>query len=168
MTLCECGCGIPITGLDVKGYRKRFVHGHNSRTRDVKSGGYRALYRPDHPSADSHGRIMEHVLIAENALGHRLPANAEVHHVDDDSLNNLRRNLVICQDKAYHALLHRRAKIVRAGGNPNTEKRCEGCNRMLAFEHFHKNSRNEETGRAPRCRGCMNLYARTRAAEARA
>ncbi len=168
MRLCECGCGVPVSGLNYFGYPRRFVHGHNSRTRDVKVNGYRALYRPDDPSADSHGRIMEHVFIAETALGKKLPKGAEVHHVDGDSLNNRRQNLVICQDAGYHAMLHRRTKIVRAGGRPSIEKICEGCKRMLSLDSFHKNSRNKETGRYPRCKNCMNAYARKRAAEIRA
>jgi hypothetical protein len=74
-------------------------------------------------SASTKGRwAHEHVIVAERAFGKALPKGAEVHHVDEDKFNNHRSNLVICQDRAYHQLLHQRARIVRAGGTPNTQR----------------------------------------------
>lgn len=81
-------------------------------------------------TGQKHGRKFAHVLIAEKALGHELPAGAEVHHVNEDGRDNRNCNLVICQDKAYHKLLHRRARIVRAGGNPNSQRMCSRCRRL--------------------------------------
>lgn len=66
-------------------------------------------------------RKMVHVIKAEHALGKVLPDGAEVHHFDEDKSHNENSNLVICQDRSYHKLLHRRMKILRAGGNPDTE-----------------------------------------------
>jgi HNH endonuclease len=62
-------------------------------------------------------RIQEHVLIAEKALGKSLPPKAEVHHVNGDGLDNRNSNLVICQNHAYHALLHVRECALNACGN---------------------------------------------------
>lgn len=50
--------------------------------------------------------VREHVVVAERALGHRLPLGAEVHHFNENRSDNRNRNLVICQDVAYHRLLH--------------------------------------------------------------
>ncbi len=72
-------------------------------------------------------RRFEHVHIAESALGHALPAEAEVHHVNGNGRDNANSNLVICQDHAYHFLLHVRARVLRAGGNPNTQRICTDC-----------------------------------------
>lgn len=52
----------------------------------------------------------EHTFIAEQALGKRLPPGALVHHVDGDELNNDPANLVICPDRGYHNLLHKRTR----------------------------------------------------------
>jgi len=53
---------------------------------------------------------MQHVLVAEKALGKSLPKGAVVHHVDEDKQNNDPRNLVICPNQAYHNLLHKRIR----------------------------------------------------------
>ena len=74
-----------------------------------------------------------HVTIAEGALGHSLPVGAEVHHVDENKSNNRNSNLVICQDHAYHSLLHVRARVLRAGGDPNTQRICADCKRLVSI-----------------------------------
>lgn len=51
----------------------------------------------------------EHLVLAERALGHALPKGTHVHHFNGVRADN-KRNLVICQDAAYHCLLHRRQR----------------------------------------------------------
>lgn len=68
----------------------------------------------------------EHVVIAEHVLGKPLPFGVEVHHVDGNGKNNTNTNLVICQDRFYHRLLHRRLRALLACGNPNWRK-CSLC-----------------------------------------
>lgn len=101
----------------------------------------------------------EHIAIAEKALGRPLPHGAQVHHVDENKRNNARANLVICQDNAYHALLHVRAKVVRAGGNPNTEALCCRCLQIKPRADF--NNRNRGNGIMNYCRVCQSIYFRT-------
>src|SRR3954468_15898274 len=86
-----------------------------------------------------HGRLQTlHRIVAAMALGKPLPPKAEVHHVDGNTMNNLNSNLVICEDRAYHRLLHIRANTLRAGGDPNTERLCGNCGKTKPFSEFHK------------------------------
>lgn len=57
---------------------------------------------------------MEHVLIAEKALGRPLPPGAEVHHFNGNKTDNRAQNLVICESRAYHFLLHRLQRLAGA------------------------------------------------------
>lgn len=116
--------------------------------------GYRVRHVPDHPAASASGCVYEHVLVAERALGHYLPLRAIVHHVDENRKNNANGNLVICQDIAYHKLLHYRLKVLRAGGNPNTEKFCGDCRAFKPFMAFNVMVANKSTGRQSVCRDC--------------
>jgi hypothetical protein len=68
------------------------------------------VHNPDHPRANTRGYVYEHILVAESVLGHSLPAGAVVHHVDGNKHNNAPGNLVICEDDAYHRLLHTRMR----------------------------------------------------------
>lgn len=164
--LCECGCGglAPISGQSdsnrgyIKGQPRRFIARHYRAKR--RTTGYPALSAMGHPKAKN-GCVYEHVLIAERALGRYLPEGVEVHHVDEDSTNNANTNLVICQDRAYHKLLHVRARVVAAGGNPDTERICSTCRRTLPFEAFNRSSSDKNTGIQQQCRECSRRYNRT-------
>ena len=152
MKLCECGCGSPAP-LAVKaykryGYRKgdpqRFIRGHFRWPQTVDGYAQRSKNGKN---------IRAHVLIAETVLGHPLPRGAEVHHVDENKRNNAHANLVMCQDAAYHDLLHYRATIVRAGGNPNCEALCSVCRVVKPIEAFRADRTNVR-GHRSACRIC--------------
>jgi len=93
----------------------RFAEAHGS----AHIAGYRTFWRAGQ-------NILEHRIITEKALGKPLPANAEIHHFDGDRANNSNKNLVICKDKAYHKLLHRRQRALEESGDPNAIK-CRYC-----------------------------------------
>ena len=99
------------------------------------------------------GGQREHVAVAERALGKPLPRGAEVHHVDGDKRNNACRNLVICQDHAYHCLLEIRARVLVAGGDPNRERLCADCKRLVPMSDFAPAPRRID-GIANQCRPC--------------
>jgi hypothetical protein len=101
--------------------------------------GYRRVIPADGLYA---GQVVgEHVLVAAKALGRELPEGVEVHHVNEVKMDNRNRNLVICQDHAYHELLHARVRIVKAGGNPDTDRVCLICG-PLPTTQFAKGQRS--------------------------
>lgn len=107
---------------------------------------YRMGYSPEHPKGPN---VHEHILIAEKALGHYLPLGAEVHHVNEDKLDNRNCNLVICQDKAYHLFLHANKRALEACGHAFYRK-CQYCkeydstDRLYMRHHavFHRECRS--------------------------
>lgn len=132
--LCECGCGelVPIAKRSnthagwVKGLPKRFIVGHQHKNWPTKSYRLKLV-----------GSKLKkvHVLRAEAALGKALPPGAVVHHHNKGAFDN-DAPLVICENQAYHLLLHHRTRIVRAGGNPNTDKICGACKKAKQLELF--------------------------------
>jgi hypothetical protein len=75
-----------------------------------------------------HGGILDHVAVAERALGKKLPHGAIVHHVDEDASNNAPANLVICPSQAYHMLIHQRMRALENCGYAHWLK-CTICKR---------------------------------------
>ena len=94
------------------------------RVKHIK--GYWLIMMPQHPRATKDGYVPEHVLVCEKALGKSLPPGAMPHHIDENTGNNDRTNLVLCQDNAYHKLIHRRMRAYRACGHANWRK-CWVC-----------------------------------------
>lgn len=156
--LCECGCGCEtsLSKVTGNGYRrgepKRYLAGHHPHgfqrghapSRPMRPGGYKE-YR--------NGKA--HRLRAEHALGHPLPLQAEVHHADGS--RNEDAPLVICENRAYHMLLHARMRVRAAGGNPNTQMICCVCHHVKDFELFNRQTRGGYMGRHGRCRSCERV-----------
>ena len=136
--LCQCGCGTPTPPakknrtrperLTRKGEPAQFLRGHTSRKRSprfVPAAGYPRHWAPDHPRA-LQGYVLEHLLVAERALGRHIDQCHPVHHVNKDRNDNRPTNLVICENEPYHALLHRRARALAMCGNPDWVS-CRTC-----------------------------------------
>lgn len=96
----------------------------------------------------------EHIFVAERALGKRLPKGAEVHHVDENRQNNAGSNLVICQNRAYHKLLHRRMRRLRDCGSFDL-KRCWKCNEVKSLSEYYRCADSAD-GIAGRCKVCAS------------
>ncbi len=79
------------------------------------------IYLPDHHRSTSNGYVREHILIAEAAFGKPLPLGVVIHH-------HTPKQIVICQDNAYHKLIHQRMKALEGCGHANWHK-CKHCKR---------------------------------------
>lgn len=78
---------------------------------------YTRRYAPEHPNAGVTGLVSGHVFVAAQAMGRALPPGAEVHHLNGDGMDNRPENLVVCEDRAYHRLLHQRQRALETCGN---------------------------------------------------
>lgn len=141
VVLCKCGCGEPAPVVQsgcFKGMPCHYIAGHNLRHPNgadhphwkggrIIQNGYAFVKRIGHPRAHKQtGYLMEQIEVAERALGRALPLQAVVHHVNEQKSDNRGENLVICEDRAYHNLLHQRLRAYRATGNPEARK-CWVC-----------------------------------------
>lgn len=112
--------------------------------------------RPIQHSHYRNGATAGHIAVASRALGKRLPYGAQVHHMDGNKQNNINSNLVICQDAKYHKLLHVRARVLRAGGNPNSQRICPTCKELGPI------TKRSLAVSDNRCRKCANENAKLR------
>jgi hypothetical protein len=93
----------------------------------VSDRGYVLVRAVGHHRAQQQGSyVPEHVLVAERALGRPLPAKHPVHHANEDTADNRNGNLVVCENAAYHHLLHQRMRALAACGDASA-LRCYFC-----------------------------------------
>ncbi len=147
LRLCACGCGASVTS---KVKTVRFKWGHHRRNQFKRMKETVVTYRTQ--TVDGESKHV-HRVRAEKALGKPLPLKAVVHHVDGSRSEH--SPLVICQDQKYHFLLHIRARVIKAGGNPNTDKLCSGCRLPKPLSQFVLQAKATD-GRFAYCRECMN------------
>lgn len=94
-----------------------------------------------------------HVIVAEKALGRPLPSGAVVHHWDEDKTNNKNTNLVICENQAYHKILHQRMRVIKAGGDPDTQAMCQNCGPKDILQFYKRRNSIQR-----RCKDCQKQF----------
>lgn len=57
------------------------------------ANGYRAVYAPDHPNANTSGYVLEHRFVMSRVLGRALHEDESVHHLNGDRRDNRPDNL---------------------------------------------------------------------------
>lgn len=144
---CSRTCSLAaMQGEDAPNYK-------TGRTVPKRADLYVRSLQPGHPRAFRNS-IYEHIVVAELVLGKPLPLGACVHHVDENRHNNSSGNLVICQDVAYHNLLHARLRRLRDCGSLAL-RRCEYCRIAKPLEEFHKH-KSQWDGVSRYCKDCSH------------
>ncbi|QBJ02936.1 HNH endonuclease [Pseudomonas phage Psa21] len=97
--------------------------------------GYIALHLPDHLHAlmnpKMYGWVYEHRVVAEEFMGRPLAKDEEVHHLDENKMNNHPENLLVLT-QSQHQKLH--GWMRRMGIDPKQypTKLCEQCQCVLS------------------------------------
>lgn len=176
--LCQCGCGgatkiatMSSTAEKIKkGEYRRFLPGHyakaraqteehghkwgTGRERIMATTGYVLVRQPGHPHASGTTQyVLEHVLVASAALGKALPKGAVVHHINGIKDDNRPENLVVCQDQAYHFLLHMRQNALEACGHAGWRK-CWYCGEWDDPENLWVHPKGKQANHP----ACKRLY----------
>jgi hypothetical protein len=108
-----------------------------------------------------HGGDYVHRVIVEEALRKKLPVGAVVHHIDYDRTNNNTNNLIVCQNQAYHKLLHALQRVVDLGGDPNLDAYCS-YHQCLHRKELFSPVKKRWNALNNRCREATNEYRRLR------
>lgn len=153
--LCGCGCGESVTRNKETHRWNRYRAGHGYRAALTEEGranhrkamhalsganapswkggcivndqGYRLVYLPGHHRADNKGYVREHILVMESVLQRPLERHEQVHHKDENRLNNHPDNLEVLSH-AEHKERHR---------NPDNYGDCEVCGNPFRKARYH-------------------------------
>ena len=149
-TFDGCQSEIHGKGLCNLHYKRKQIHGDPS-VKLIREKGEGTPHIDGYWVLKINGEAkLRHVLVAEKALGKPLPRGAQVHHIDENRGNDANDNLVICQNYAYHKLLHTRMDALRECGHADWI-RCWICKKHGAPDeikiqgsaHFHPACRSE-------------------------
>jgi len=81
--------------------------------RVIQKGGYIKIYNPDHPRADKHKYVWEHILIWEQVNNKPLPTGWVIHHLNGIPDDNRSSNLIALPNKKHSLVLQAKAKRIQ-------------------------------------------------------
>lgn len=74
-----------------------------------------------------------YIQMVEQIIGKSLPSKSVIHHINGNRDDNRPRNLVLCQDQAYHMLIHLRMRSIEATGKSNY-RMCKYCKKWDSLD----------------------------------
>jgi len=106
----------PVQAMN-EGRKKRYPNGRFGKEASNWKGGRRKtgkgyiyVHMPDHPHACKAGYVMEHRLAAEKKIGRYLDVQEDVHHVNEDKLDNRPENLMVLTRSEHKTLHHKQLR----------------------------------------------------------
>lgn len=76
------------------------------KKREHGDGRHVLVKQPDHPRANRHGYVYEHILIAGLTIGREIKPEERVHHINCVKSDNRTENLFVCANDREHFLIH--------------------------------------------------------------
>lgn len=93
--------------------------------------GYKMIYMPEHHRAIGK-MVYEHIYLVEQYIGRQLRDGEEVHHRDENRLNNSEDNLIVFKTKGDHSRYHRTGIMIQLEDgtyvSPIDNQKCIVCN----------------------------------------
>lgn len=109
-TYCSKQCLFDSQRIDGTGYSYK------------RKDGYIAVYYPKHPDAPKSGWMLEHRLVAEQKVGHRIDRKAHVHHINGVKDDNRPENLEIIDSSSHAGISNKRGQQLRRGMREELEQ----------------------------------------------
>lgn len=100
------------------------------------------VYKPEHPRADHMGYIFRSIIAYETYHGVTVPLDMETHHIDGNTLNDKKENLVLLTN-SEHRIIHaiKRGSLIKHV--------CKHCGKEFYIQRFRLNDlsgRNRRRG----------------------
>jgi len=102
----------------------------------TRNGGRVYMCGSSHPFKRTHKCFSQACFVAMVVFGRELPVGTIVHHANGDPSNDSNNNLVLCENRAYHNLLHQRKRAYDECGD--TKKRaCQLCKQYDFIDNLY-------------------------------